>query len=387
MDLRRTDEQDTLCRDVTAFATANLASDMVARDRTGAFSRDLWTRCAGFGIQGLPFPKEHGGSGRDALTTVMAMEALGHACVDNGLVFGIGAQMWSVQMPISRFGTESQKAAFLVPLCTGTMIGAHAMTEPSAGSDAFALATTARREGTGYRLDGAKTFITHAPHADVFVTFAREPGTEGALGISAFLVERDRPGLQVGEPIEKMGLRTVGMAEVRFDGCVVPESNLLGQPGKGAAIFLDSMEWERAGIMAGAVGAMARLVEQSMVYTRDRQQFGQPVAWFGTMQERLVHMKAALERSRLMLYRAIWAKLHNEPDASGWAALAKLQVSQDYRQVALDAAELRGGQGYRVDAEVEREVRDALAALTYSGTADMQRQAVARWLGIRRRAT
>lgn len=382
MDFRRTPEQDRLCETVEAFARQQLPADMVARDQHGQFAAELWVRFGSFGIQGLPFPADYGGGGRDAVTTVMAMETLGRILPDNGLVFALGAQMWSVQMPIHRFGTSAQKERFLAPLCRGERIGAHAMTEPSSGSDAFSLQTRAHRHRGGYRLEGSKTFITNAPCADLFVVFARTSDAAGSLGISAFLVERDTPGLVVGEEIRKMGLRTVPMSTVTFAECVVPEENRLGEEGRGAGVFLDSIEWERACLMAGAVGAMDRLLDHSLRHAKQRRQFGQPIGSFGAVASRLADMKTRLETARLILYRAAWSKEH-ETQPGTWAAMAKLSISEAYRNSALDAMDLHGGYGYTTDYEIEREVRDALGGTIYSGTSDIQRVVISRGLGLR----
>src|SRR5690606_843828 len=198
-----------------------LRDDLITRDRESRFNHEHWRRCGEFGIQGLPFPEQYGGGGMDILTTILAMEALGYACPDNGLLFGLAAQMWSVQMPILRFGTEAQKQAWLPKLNSGAWVGAHGMSEPDSGSDAFALRTIAEPKGDHYILNGTKTFVSEAPAADLFVVFATIDRHKGALGLTAFVLEKDTPGFTVGQQIEKMGLRTSPMAELIFDNCRV----------------------------------------------------------------------------------------------------------------------------------------------------------------------
>ena len=381
MDFSLTTEQQELRDATTAFARHTLTDDLRGRDRRSEFSRGLWNRCAEFGIQGLPIPEAYGGRGFDTVTTVLAMEALGEGCRDNGLLFGINAQRWSVEMPILRFGTERQKEKYLRAMCDGTMIGAHAMSEPSAGSDAFSLRTTAKRRGDCYVLNGSKTFVSNAPVADFFVVFASLDLAQGALGLTAFVVDRNTPGLRVSEPIHKMGLTTSPMAELFFDDCEVTVENRLGREGRGASIFNDSMEWERACILAGFLGSMKRQLDTCVRYAKERQQFGKPIGEFQSVSNRLVQMRLRLETSRLLVYRAAWAK-QQSGSASTEAAMAKLYVSEAMLQSALDAVQIHGGYGFTTEYEVERDVRDAVGGRLYSGTSDIQAAIIARSLGF-----
>jgi alkylation response protein AidB-like acyl-CoA dehydrogenase len=374
-------EQLALRDSVIAFARQALQDDLVHREREGGFPRALWARCAEFGVQGLPFPEEYGGGGADPLTAALAMEALGSACRDGGLLFGINAQMWSVQMPILTFGTAEQRRRYLAPLCAGTLIGAHGMSEPDSGSDAFALRTVAERRGGCYVLNGSKTFVTNAPVADLFLVFATVERAKGVLGVTAFLVDRDSAGLRVGPTIEKMGLKTSPMAEVVFDECIVPAENILGREGRGASIFNDSMEWERSCLLATILGAMGRQLDECVRYARDRQQFGKPIGEFQLVANRLVDMKVRLETARLLLYRAVWRKQQGRP-AGGDAAMAKLYLSEAWVRSCLDAVQIHGGYGYTTEFEVERDLRDAVGSTLYSGTSEIQRAIIARQMGL-----
>ncbi|HET8679146.1 MAG TPA: acyl-CoA dehydrogenase family protein, partial [bacterium] len=234
MDFSLSQEQRELYSAVVRFAQQELNDDLAQRDRQGEFARRLWTKCAEFGIQGLPVSEQYGGSGRDALTTVVALEALGYACRDNGLLFSLNAQMWSFELPLLKFGREDQKQRYLPRLCDGSMIGGQAMTEPESGSDAFGLRTTAERKGDRYVLHGSKTFVTNGPVADAFLIFARTDREKGFAGISGFLVDRDTAGLSVSGQAHKMGLRTSPMGDVVLDGCEVSSDHLLGSPGAGS---------------------------------------------------------------------------------------------------------------------------------------------------------
>jgi len=381
MDFSLSDELLELRRAVVDFGRRELTDDIVRRDREGRFSRELWNRCAEFGILGLPIPQKYGGGEAGLMATIVAMEGLGYACKDNGLVFGLNAQMWSVELPVLEFGTDEQRARYLPRLCDGSWIAAHGMTEPDAGSDAFSLSTTAERAGDHYILNGAKTFVSEAPVADLFLVFATLNRDQGVLGVTAFLVERGTPGLRVGREIEKMGLRTSPMGELVFEDCRVPVANRLGREGRGALIFNQAMEYERCCILAGSVGAMERLLETSIRYVRERHQFGKPIGSFQSVANRLVDMKVRLETARLLLYKATWSKLTGGSSTLE-TAMAKLYLSESWVQSALDAVQIHGGYGFTTEFEVEREVRDALGSRLFSGTSEIQRNLIARGLGL-----
>jgi alkylation response protein AidB-like acyl-CoA dehydrogenase len=379
MDLDLTPEQLNLKARVAAFAGDKLNDGAGERDRSESFSREGWQACADFGLMGLPFPKEHGGSGLDIVSTVAAMEGLGYGCRDGGLIFGINAQMWSVQTPIEHFGSEDQKRRYLPGLIDGSLIGAHAISEPESGSDAFALKTAAMRRGDTYLLNGSKTFVTNAPVADVFIVFATVDASAGHLGVTGFIVDKGTPGLSVSEPVGKMGLRTAQMGELRFDDCVIPAAQLLGREGGGAAIFNESMEWERGALLASCAGAMQHQLERCLAYARKRRQFGQAIGEFGAVAGRLADMKLRLELARYLIYRVATLK-QSGVDSALEASMAKLYVSEAWSQSCLDALRVHGGYGFTTALELERDFRDSIGGLFYSGTSDVQRQIIARLL-------
>jgi hypothetical protein len=381
MEFAWTPEQLKFRDSVVAFAQRDLNTDLLARDAAGDLPRELWKRCADFGIHGLPIPEEYGGTAADPLTTMLAMEALGYGCRDNGLLFAIHAHMWSIEIPILRYGTEAQKRRCLPRLVDGTWIGAHGMTEPGSGSDAFSLATRAVRKGDRYVLNGTKTFITNAPVADLALVFATLDPKKGIWGITAFLVETGTPGFSVGRKIEKMGLHTSPMAELVFEDCEVPADAVLGKEGGGHVVFNHSMGWERSCILASAVGTMQRQVETCVRYASERRQFGKPIGSFQLVASRIVDMKVRLETARLLLYKTAWS--HSQHTLTPLdAALAKLYISEAAVQSALDAMQIYGGYGYMKEYEVERDLRDALAGRIYSGTSDIQRLIIGRNLGL-----
>ena len=381
MDFELSSEQQELRSAVRTFGREQLNDGLEARDDAGTFSRDAWMKCAEFGVLGLPVPAEYGGQGLDLVTTTIAMEALGWGCRDNGLVFSLNAQMWAVQMPIVHYGSEDQKREWLPRLVTGRAIGAHAITEPGAGSDVFSLTTKAERRSGGYLLNGQKTFATNAPVADLALAFAylQRDGERPAL--TAFLVPRGTPGVTFGNPIPKMGLRTSPMGEVIFEDCFVPDSARLGPEGAGMRIFNSAMEWERACIFAGHLGAMERLLDDCISYAKKRKQFGQPIAKFESIADKIVDMKVAIEAGRWLLYKVGWLAGKGK-NAVLEAAMAKLFVSEMHNQAALAALQLHGGYGYMKEYPIEREVRDALSGTLYSGTSEMQRKIIARCLGL-----
>ncbi|HOX24798.1 MAG TPA: acyl-CoA dehydrogenase family protein [Candidatus Krumholzibacteria bacterium] len=370
-----------LCDAVRRLAAEKLNGALIENDREGRFQRDGWRQCGTMGLHGLPVPERHGGLGLDFTTSLAILETLGEACADNGLVFSLNAQLWSVAMPILHYGTDQQRQRFLQPLCRGERIGAHAMTEPGSGSDAMALATRAERRDGGYLLNGTKTFITNAPIADFALVFANVRPELRSLGITAFLVERGLPGVTFGPPIEKMGLRTSPMGEVVLEDVRVPADLRLGPEGGGLRLFQSSMEYERAFIFASHLGAMRRVLRRSTEYARTRRQFDQPISKFPAVADRLVQMTVDIELGALLL-----AKIARLKDAGGQApleaAMAKLVVSEAYVAATLAAIQIFGGYGYTVEYEIEREHRDAVASRLYSGTSDIQRKLIAAHLKL-----
>ncbi|MFQ5708609.1 MAG: acyl-CoA dehydrogenase family protein [bacterium] len=381
MDFSWSAEQMEFKRAAIEFANKELSYDLIERDKNATFSREDWNKCAAFGVQGLPFPKEYGGHDQDILTTMLVMEGLGYACKDSGLIFGINAQMWSVQMPVFKFGSEEQKHRYLPKLCGGEWIGAHGMSEPGSGSDAFSLSTTAELQGDYYILNGTKTFVTNGPVADIFVVFATVDKSRGFMGVTGFIVEKDFPGFQVSKEISKMGLKTSPMSELVFEDCKVPANNRLGRVGAGAAIFNESMEWERSCILASYLGGMERQIETCVNYAKERKQFNKPIGKFQSVANKIVDMKVRMETARLILYKVAWLK-KTKGAAPMEAAIAKLYMSESWIKTCLDAIQIHGGYGFTTEFELERDLRDSIGGTLYSGTSEIQRNIIARYLGL-----
>lgn len=382
MDFALTEEQRLLRENIIRFSQATLNEGVATRDRDQTFSRALWKKCGELGIQGLPVPEEYGGSGVDALTCTIGLEALGYGCHDGGLVFSICAHLLSCVVPLWKFGNETQKRRYLPGLCDGTLVGVHAMTEPGSGSDAFALKTRAVPDGDGFRIDGTKTFISNAPEADVVIVFAVTDASKGFHGgITAFLVERGTPGFSAGSKFEKMGLRTAPLGELVFDGVRVGTESVLSGIGGGSGIFTTAMDWERICLGASHIGTMERLLEQTLNYARTRSQFGQTIGKFQAVGHRIADMKVQLEAARMLAYRSAW-RLDRMRGVSLDASMTKLFISESLVQSALAAVQVHGGYGFMTEYEVERALRDAIASTIYSGTSEMQRNIIARWLGL-----
>jgi alkylation response protein AidB-like acyl-CoA dehydrogenase len=326
-------------------------------------------------------PTRFGGKGADPLSTMAALEGLGYGCRDNGLCFALNAHLWGSVLPVLKFGDDAQKERFLPGLGAGELIGALAMSEPDAGSDAYAIRTTAEMRNGHYVLNGHKIFVTNGPVAEVFLVLATLDPSAGAKAITAFLVEKGTAGLVAGPAVDKMGLRTAMMGEVTLENCAIPAENRLGREGAGAAVFGLAMEWERGFILASAVGTMRRQFEECRQYARSRRQFGQPIGAFQHVSGKLVDMQLRLEASRMLLYKVGWLKSQDRT-AILESVMAKLFISESWVQSSQDAMQIHGGRGYLTENEIERDLRDALASRIYSGTSEMQRRMIAQWMGL-----
>lgn len=376
-----TAQQQDFRHRVAVFARQHLADDVRDRDANGRFSQSLWNRCAEFGIQGMHVPTELGGrDSADLLMAVAAMEVLGRECRDAGLLLALNAHMWSVQLPLLKLASESQQREYLPRLCSGEWKGAHAMTEPQAGSDAFGLQTTATETADGFRLNGTKCMVTLAPLADVFLVTATVDPAKGQWGLCTFIVPRTAAGLDVGPAESKMGLRTVPFGSLVLRDCRVPRTARLGQGGEMAALHR-LLEVERCCILACQVGAMERQLDDSVRYVRERRQFGRSIGSFQSVSNRIADMKMRLEASRWLLYRVAWLKSRDR-SAMAETALLKLFLSESFVDSSLDAVRVHGGRGYMTEFEVERDLRDALGGVFYAGTSDIQRNIIASMLGV-----
>lgn len=366
---------------VMNFARSRLSPGAREREAAGRFDRALWNEAAAFGLAGLPIPERFGGSGLDALETMRVVEALGKGCEDGGLVFSLCAHMFASAVPIWRSRSSAHHERYLRDIASGKLLCANGTTEPEAGSDVYAMRSTATRAGDEYVLSGTKCFITNAPVADLFLLYLSTDRERGFLGISAFLVPRDTPGLSVSEEHEKTGLRTSPWGTIYLEDCRVPLSARVGPEGAGAALFAESMIWERACLFAYYVGAMDRVLARCIEHAQSRVQFKQAIGGFQSVSNRIVDMKLRLETSRLLLYRA--GELHRAGKrCDEAAAMAKLWISEAAVQNGLDAVQIFGGIGMTQDSGIDALLRDAIPSRVFSGSSELQRNIIARTLGL-----
>lgn len=380
-DFELNEDQKKLKAAAIAFAKNSLKDNMISKDRKSQFNAVWWKKCAEFGVLGMPIPEKYGGTGLGLTELLAVMEGLGEGSRDQGLLFSMNAHLWTNSIPILLYGSDEQKNQYLPKLCDGTLIGANAASEPESGSDVFSMRTRAKKENTYYVLNGTKTFVTNAPIADLFVAYATLNPDLGPLGITAFIIERNTPGLKITKEFEKLGLRTSPMAEVVFEDCHVPVTQRLGREGFGVEIFECSMEWERGCILANCLGVMHRQLTECIKYAKSRQQFGKPIGKYQSVANRIVDMKVRIDTCRPLIYRIGLLKDSNS-DATVEAAIAKLYVSESYVKSCLDAVQIFGGYGFMTEMEIERDLRDSVGSTLYSGTTEIQRNIISRGLGL-----
>lgn len=370
-------------RAVAEWAADHLAQeDRVGADRELRFAADDWKRCADYGIHGVRVPTELGGGGADLATTLLTLEGLGRGCRDNGLAFAIGSQILSTQETLVRFGSPEQQERWIPPLINGEAYGAFAMTELDSGSDAFRGSTKAERRPDGsYVLNGRKAYITLGSRCDMVIVFASTDQDVGRWGLSAFVVPTDLDGVERLPNRDKMGMRTTPFCDISLTDVVVPPSALIEREGAGASIFNSILEVERSFVFATQVGAVERQLADAIAYAGEREQGGRPIGTYQAVAHRLADMKQHHEAARLFLYRAAIAEVTGTEVAMA-AALSKLTASETGLAASLAAAAVYGAKGYVTEFEVERDVRDAIGGLVYSGTSDIQRNIVARLLGV-----
>jgi alkylation response protein AidB-like acyl-CoA dehydrogenase len=381
MDFRHSEEQLAFYKSVFDFAAEKVEPGAHARDIEGRFDRDLWAELGGFGLLGLPVPEQYGGSGADIMTTCLALEALAEGGGDAGLGLSVGAHVTIGTVPIWLHGTEEQKQKYLPKLTTGEYIGAMAITEPEAGSDAASIKCRARRDGNEWVLSGSKIFITNGSIADTIIALAvTDPDAGPGQGISAFIVERDTPGFSVGRDLDKMGTRSSPLSLLHFDDCRVPHDSMLGDEGAALwAVAFECFDWERTVMIASSIGGMKASLSAAVAYAKERVAFGKPIAHQQVIQHKLADMKAQLDAARLLLYRAAWLKQEGLPHQTE-ASVAKLFVAEAAMRNAVEGTQIFGGYGYIKEYPIERSMRDAKLVSIGGGTSEIQKIIIARGL-------
>lgn len=342
-------------------------------DEEEKFPEENVKKLAKLGMLGIPFPKEYGGQGGDALAYTMCVEEMSKVCATTGVI--ISAHTSLCAAPIFENGTEEQKQKYLVPLAKGEKIGAFGLTEPGAGTDAAGQQTKAVLEGDHYVLNGSKIFITNAGFADTFIIMAMTDKSVGTRGISAFIVERDFPGFSVGKHEEKMGIKGSSTCELIMENCIVPKENLLGKEGKGFGIAMKTLDGGRIGIAAQALGIAEGAIDETVKYVKERKQFGRRISQFQNTQFELADMKTTADAAQLLVYRAAMAKQDKQP-YTNLAAMAKLFAADAASDITRRCLQLFGGYGYTRDYPIERMMRDAKITELYEGTSEVQKMVI-----------
>lgn len=373
-----TAEQELLRGEVRRFAEERIRPGVAERDRAHRFPEELLQELGDLGLLGMLVEERWGGTGFDPVSYVLAVEELARVCPSTAVTMSVTNSVccW----PIQRYGSDELRARVLAPLAAGETIGGFGLTEPGSGSDAGSLRTTARRDGDAWVLDGEKAWITNAGFAGFYVVVARSRPDEGSRGLSAFVVPSDAPGLRVGTPEDKLGLRASRTAPLYFDGCRIPASNLLGEEGEGFRIVLATLDHSRLGIAAQAVGIHQRALELAVSYAKDRVQFGVPIARHQAVQFKIAEMATALAASRTLTHYAASESESERPDAGRLASEAKAMASEAANRACWESLQIHGGNGFCEEYEIARLYRDVRVTTIYEGTSEMQRLVVARHL-------
>ncbi len=375
--LTRLSEEEQLLRgSVRAFAEAEVAPLVRQMDDAAAMPRALIDQLFALGVMGIEVPEAHGGAGGSFMLSILAVEQLSR--VDPAVAVLVDVQNTLVINALRRWATDDQQARWL-PALASRAVGAYALSEPGAGSDAFGLTTRAVRDGDGWVLTGRKLWITNAAEAALFIVFATADPSAGHHGITAFVVDRDTPGFAVGKKEDKLGIRASSTCELLLDDCRVPDASVLGEVGRGYRVAIETLNEGRIGIAAQMVGLAQGALDHAIAYVQERQQFGQPIASFQAVQFQIAQAATEIEAARLTTYNAARLRDAGEPFLTE-GAMAKLFASQVAERVSSLAVQLFGGVGYTKDYPVEKLYRDAKIGQIYEGTSNLQLQTIARQL-------
>lgn len=377
MTIKLTEEQKMMQQMVRDFAQNEVAKYVPKMEQEDYFPRELITKMGELGLMGVPIPQKYGGSGMDFMSYIIAIHELSKVSATVGVILSVHTSVGT--NPILYFGTEEQKKKYVPKLASGEYLGAFALTEPGAGSDAASLSMRATKDGDNYVLNGSKIFITNGGEADTYITFARTEEGTGPDGVSAFIVEKDMPGFSVGKKEKKMGLRGSQTVQINFDQCVVPKENLLGEEGDGFKIAMANLNVGRIGIAAQALGIAEAALEHSITYAKEREQFGKPIAHNQGISFKLAEMATEVEAARLLTYNAA-ALVQEGVECRKEVSMAKMYASRTAVNTAIEAVQVFGGYGFTEDYPVERLFRDAKVTEIYEGTNEIQRIVIGKQL-------
>ena len=370
MDFIINKEQEQFKRETIEFAKNNLNE----KEFFNNFSTKMWNKTADFGLLGITIGEEYGGLGESYLTASLIFEALGYGCKNNGFVFAVNNHIWVAQNLIYLYGTKILKDKYVKDMVKGNKIGAIAITEADSGSDALSMSTKAIEKEGYFYISGSKMFVSNGPIADLFIVFAvteEEPKKK----ITAFVVEKDFNGIKVSEDINKMGLDACPTAEIHFDNCYVPNENILGYFNRGEVLLNHALEWERCFEFVSHIGAMRRIMDRCIEHVNTRKQFNKYIGENQSISHKISDMQVSIEMAELMMYKIAWLKDQGKT-AYLETCIFKLYVSEHYIQACRDALQIFGGYGYTKEYEIERELRDALGCSIYSGTNEIQKNAI-----------
>lgn len=370
MDYFLNDEQKMLRDMVAKFGKEEIAPVARENQENEIFPEEIVKKCGELGLFGVAYPEEYGGAGMDFVSYMLAVEGISRYCASTGVI--VSAHSSLALDPIFRFGTEEQKKKYMPDMCSGKKIGCLGLTEPSAGSDAGAVKTTAKLVGDKWVLNGTKLFITNGKEAETIVVIAATEPSQKTRGISAFIVEKGTPGYSVGKLEHKLGIKSTSTAELIFEECTIPKKNLLGELNKGFKISLVTLDGGRLGIASQALGIARASIEDAVEYSKEREQFGQSISKFQAIQWMLADMVTEHEASWLLTYRASLMK-DMGLKYSKEAAMAKLKASETASFCAAKAVQILGGYGYTKEFDVERYMRDAKITEIYEGTSEIMR--------------
>lgn len=376
MDLQFTEEQQMMRTMVKDFAKAEI-EPFIPRMEAGEFPREILKKMGELGLMGITVPEKYGGSDMDFTSYIIAIHELSKVSAVMGVILSVHTSVGT--NPIMYFGNEEQKAKYLPKMATGEYIGAFCLTEASSGSDAGSLKTKAVNKGDHYVLNGSKMFITNGGEADVYIVFASTDPSQGTYGITAFIVDKDTPGLIIGKDEEKMGLHGSRTVQLTFEDMQVPADNRLGEEGEGFKIAMANLDVGRIGIAAQSLGIAEAALEAATEYAKERVQFGKPIAVNQGVGFKLADMATATEAAKLLVYRAAQLRAEGKPCGKE-ASMAKLFASQAAMDNAIEAVQVFGGYGYTEDYPVERYFRDAKVTQIYEGTSEIQRIVISKQL-------
>jgi len=377
MRLAPTEEQQMIRKMVRDFAEKELKPIAREIDEEERFPEESLPKLASLGLMGMTIPRKYGGAETDNVSYSIAIEEISRVCAATGTVVSVNNSL--VCDPIFKYGAEEQKQKFLTPLAKGEKVGAYALTEPNAGSDAASLRTICKKEGDGYILNGSKNFVSNGLIASYLIVFATMDRSLGHKGICAFIVEDGMKGFEKGKKEKKLGIRGSDTISLNFENCFLPKDNLLGNEGKGFGIALAALDGGRIGIASQAVGIAQASLDESLKYSMERQQFGKPISKFQAIQWMLADMATEVEAARLLVYKAAALK-DSGMKFSTESAMAKLFASETAVKAARMAVQVHGGYGYTRDYDVERFYRDAKITEIYEGTSEVQRMIISRAL-------